>query len=63
MARDWRPFRYPLRAAQQSLGLLPAGGGAATTRHGPTGKQKQALGTSLAKFAANINFQKPIIKR
>lgn len=33
------------------------------TSNEPTVKQKQALGSSLAKFAANITFQKPTIKK
>ena len=34
-----------------------------TTSNEPTVKQRQALGSSLAKFAANIKFQKPGIKK
>ena len=34
-----------------------------TTSNEPTVKQRQALGSSLAKFAANIKFQKPAIKK
>jgi len=62
LAEENEQLRTQLTATRGEHDPVSFGGDAErlTTSNEPTVKQKQGLGSGLAKFAANINFQKPI---
>ncbi len=65
LAQENQQLRTQLSATRGEREPVSFGGDAegVTSTNEPTVKQRQSLGPSLAKFAANINFQKPIIKK